>query len=245
MNDGKDFAARKAKFRAAIFYDRGLSLAGRIVGYEIADHLNRRSGDAWPGQKYLADRLGIAERTVRRAVADLVHAGWFSTEMDGRAWRYLPNYGRITQTPDNLAGVNTGHRQRKHRTLATATPDKKVPLSSLENQIEEPTAVGGHPTKPHTLASIDEVSGHRGRTVVELPDQSDQISQHARRRGAPVFVYENSEPWNAWTSYREKIGLPGRMPTRQKMDKGRYRTGSDCPTLYPPGYGTAGKDGAA
>jgi hypothetical protein len=49
---------------------------------------------AWPSQHWLAERLGIGIRTVRRAVADIVKAGWYTVEMHGRSWRYIPNETR-------------------------------------------------------------------------------------------------------------------------------------------------------
>lgn len=48
-------------------HDGRLTATARLVFYEILDHVNRVSGDAWPSEQRISDRLGFDERTVRRA----------------------------------------------------------------------------------------------------------------------------------------------------------------------------------
>ena len=77
----------------AIMLDKGLSLAARVVGWYIADHVNTRRGYAWPSQDTIAADLGIGVRTVRRAVSQL--GGYFQiTRRRRRANEYRPLTGQ-------------------------------------------------------------------------------------------------------------------------------------------------------
>jgi hypothetical protein len=246
--DRKTFERLKAKLRDDILHDRSLPRAARSIGYEIADHWNFKTGYAWPPQQLLADRTGYCIRTVERAVKVLTGGpnAWFRSEIDSRNYKYFPKLDRSTASDTRQ---NVGY---PHPTFGTTTPDisyknarQNVGLSSLREPNREPTAVCGQLARRERASSTDDQESYRDRVVATHPDQSEAITQRARRAGAPVFVFENSEPWRAWIAYREATGVPGAMPTRQCMHRGRWRTGWDAPTLYPPGYGAAGKSGAA
>ncbi|WP_350117366.1 helix-turn-helix domain-containing protein [Marinovum algicola] len=59
-----------------------LSTRTRLVGQELA--LNFANGSAWQcnaSREALAERLGVHEVTVRRALAELVDVGWLSKAM--------------------------------------------------------------------------------------------------------------------------------------------------------------------
>jgi hypothetical protein len=136
-----------------------------------------------------------------------------------------------------MSGIDSGHFVRKHRTFCPKTPDSNVPQSSLRDPTTEPTPVCGQPDTPSNSDSTsDEGSGQQQEVVVTLADQSEEITKRARRGGAPVFVYEGSEPWRAWSEHRRRCNIPGDLPKRQRQIDGRLRTGWDCPTLYPPGF---------
>ena len=119
----KAFRREKARFRDAIIHDASLSPAARLVGYEIADNINVRSGDAWPSQEYIGRRLGIEVRSVRRGIAQLLRAGWFKSEIDGRTWRYIPCFEQTDRKADNLSGIGGGQRRIRNRTNASPIPD--------------------------------------------------------------------------------------------------------------------------
>lgn len=231
-SDQKEFRRKKAKFCAAIIHDQSLSPAARIVGWEIGDNLNARTGDAWPGQQYLADKLSLGVRTIRRGTAAVMEGGYFRIEMVGRSRHYVPCFEKAA----NLAAVDTGQIRPQHRPNATALPAKKAPLSSRENLFEPTLASRKDP--PH---DDDDEADERGKEGTEqrsvLADRDREMTEIARNGGAPAFVFEGSKPWRAWSEYRQCNGLPGPFPTRQHMIGGRWRTGWDAPTLWPPGYG--------
>jgi Helix-turn-helix domain len=212
-----NFRRRLAQYRAAILHDVDLGLAARVIGYELADCINPKSFDAWPSQEWLASRLGLTTRTVRRAVPELVEQGWFTIEMDGRSWRYIPNEVRWHnggKKPAKMSGIDNGQNCIDSGQSVRSIPDKMGTLSSLKDPEERSYA-------PSVLIPHDRASAMRGL---------------ARKQGAPRFVFEGSEPWKAWCDYRKRNGIPGALPTRQQMIDGRLRTGWDVPTLWPPGY---------
>jgi hypothetical protein len=247
MNDGKEFARLKARLRDAILHDPRLTRAEQRVGYEIADHLNARSGDAWPPQDYLARRTGYSVKSVERATKRLAGTWqseglWFSREIDGRAYRYVPKFDQLDRVGEGAdTRQNVGYR---HPTFGTKTPDicdrntrQNVGLSSLrEPNKDYPAGAGGQVSaRPPADSNQTDERGRKG--AIPFDDVDAESTARAAGGGAPRFVFEGSEPWRAWTEYRETNGIPGSLPTRRHMVDGRWRTGWDAPTLWPPGYG--------
>lgn len=250
--DRKAFERQKARLRDAILHDLRLTRAEQRIGYEIADHLNFRTGDAWPTQEYLAARTGYDARTVRRASKRLAGehgepGSWFAREIDGSCYRYVPLFEQLTDTKggqptaDKMSGVGCG----KHRTLATRTPDidnrktgQNVRLSSLrEPPYENPLCASGKAGASTALGQYRERAEQGSKGVAAFPDQDTEITAAAAGGGACRFVFEGSEPWRAWSEYRQRNGISGPLPTRQHMVNGRWRTGWDVPTIWPPGFG--------
>jgi hypothetical protein len=234
----REFTRLKKRLCDAILHDKRLSRTGRAVGYEIADYLNYQTGDAWPSQEIIARRVGCCVRTVERVSKVLAGTAetdglWFSREIDGASYRYIPKFDRLTQ-PNTRQ--NVGYR---HPTIATKTPDIRdqktrhnVGLSSLREPNREPTGACGQ-VSDQPASPYDQVV-ERGMNDAIPFDQ--EITAQAVCGGAPSFVFEGSKPWHAWVEYRAQIGIPGRMPVRRHMVNGRWRSGWDAPTLYPPGY---------
>ncbi len=229
----KEFVRQKARLRDAILHDKRLTRAARRIGYEIADHLNCQTGDAWPSQDTLADRTDYCVKTIERATKEL--GVWFTREIDGKSYRYVPKFDQLAEQNNQQ---NVG---RKHPTFATGTPDicdrntrQNVGLSSLRDPNIEPTRACGQVSATPPAPSKQTVE-REGKGAVAFVDHDQAITAAAVRGGAPRFVFEGSEPWLAWNEYRERRGL-GPLPTRQHMIGGRWRTGSDVPTLWPPAY---------
>jgi Helix-turn-helix domain len=237
----REFELLKWRLRDAILHDKRLTRAEQRIGYEIADHLNAMTGDAWPPQEHLAQRTGYSVKTIERAtkrLAGTVYSEglWFTREIDGRCYRYIPKF-------ENLAEADTRqHVGGKHPTLTTRIPDisarntrQNVGLSPLREPNRDPSRVRGSQSHP-TSGAKEALRGSEGGPI-SFVDPDRAITARARTAGAPRFVYEGSEPWKAWVDYRERNGIPGALPTRQHMVNGRWRTGWDVPTLWPPGYG--------
>lgn len=241
--DRKTFEQQKARLRDAILHDPEATRAEQRIGYEIADHLNFRSGDAWPSQEYLAQRTGYSVKTVERATKRLAGTGsdigsWFARQFDGRGYRYVPKFERLDQANTRQ---NVGDQ---HPTSATGKPDigdrntrQNVGLSSLREPNREPIRASVHGSDACRSSRQEGDERERKDVVSPFAENDLQITAAAASGGAPRFVFENSAPSRAWEEYRESHGIRGPLPTTQHMVAGRWRTGWFVPTLWPPGYG--------
>lgn len=87
------FTADKMAWIEQISRDAGLGHFAARVGVLIASHLNRETGEAFPGQERLADLCGATERGVRKAVGELAGRQHLMVEVSagrGRVCRYRP-----------------------------------------------------------------------------------------------------------------------------------------------------------
>jgi hypothetical protein len=81
----------------------------RLVLLAIADQVNKRGVDAWPSQQRLAEKCRISDRTVRRAVEELVGLGELEVEkyrgpvVDGKSGRRTHRYS-LPKLADSLSG---------------------------------------------------------------------------------------------------------------------------------------------
>ncbi len=68
----------------AVRVDRDLSMTARLLGHVLAlDFANHDTAECRPSPKVIADRLGVSVDTAKRAMADLVAAGWIRRASDG------------------------------------------------------------------------------------------------------------------------------------------------------------------
>lgn len=141
------FTRRKFEWLQTVMHDGKLSASARLVCYEIARHLNKVSGDAWPSEETVARNLGITVRTVERAIAQLdgrpfdnlgrpTRVAYIATTLNGRSNNYIPNFSVI---PDKLSGVPSpkpDKNDRNTRQFRQETPDKKGGLSLLSKPFQ-------------------------------------------------------------------------------------------------------------
>jgi len=119
-----------------------LTAAARLVGLEIFNCVNRVSGGAWPSQKTIADRLGIDDRTVRRAIKQLKAAGCIRVmHRRGCSNVYFPLF--VDRTEDILSGVEPRPTEDNLSSdpgqNVPGTPDKNDPLTLLSNPVRTPS----------------------------------------------------------------------------------------------------------
>ena len=79
------------KWHALVQREYGLSLCTRVTAYWIADHFNLVHGYAWPSTKTLARLVHVTQRSIRKAIKELMIAGWITVEFGGgrRTSRYV------------------------------------------------------------------------------------------------------------------------------------------------------------
>ncbi len=176
------FTRRKYEWLEAVMHDGRLSASARLVAYEIARHLNKVTGDAWPSQQTIADLLGLGLRTVERAVAELEGKNsngnnglpkvYMVSAIDRRSKSYIPCFN-IIGTPANLAGEIPAKSDEIPAKMAGDTrqkggsiPAKKGGLSLLNNSSKDLGCGGGSVTAElRRLASRDDRGTFEGGVV--------------------------------------------------------------------------------
>src|SRR5262249_685767 len=93
----KDLARARLQALDELRRDRELSIATRLVGWEIFCCANRKSGCAFPSEQTIAHRLKIDERSVRRAIKQLAAMNYIKVTAAVATTcisRHLPNGNR-------------------------------------------------------------------------------------------------------------------------------------------------------
>lgn len=114
-------------WRSAIC-DSDLSPTVRHVALTLSLYMNEMGGSAYPGAERLARNTGLAERTVRRDLGQLVEAGWLRIEEHGglRGKRRTANR-YVATTPASHAPVDDdpciSERAPLHDSAATPAHD--------------------------------------------------------------------------------------------------------------------------
>ncbi len=201
--DLKEFNRLKARLRDAILHDPRLTRAEQRVGHEIADCLNVRTGDAWPSQAYLARQSGYSVKSVERATKRLAGTGehdglWFTREIDGKGYRYVPKFDQLAESHSQQS---VG---RRSPTFASGTPDncarsarQNVGLSSFGNPNRESNRGDGHARHSHAPQSDGRMAERDDESPTGFHNLDEAITEAAASGGAPRFVFEGSEPWRA------------------------------------------------
>jgi hypothetical protein len=227
------FKKNKEKLKAAILRDERLPSNYRLIGWEIVELLNFKTGYAWPSQEFLAEKSHCGLRTVRRAVARLSdeHTGWFRRELDGRNNCYFPRFERLDRPRDRghsgppieaTSGVSSGLLSS-----LVDPPEKEILINRVaSDQIAE---------RPPANSKRDGSNADRLKDgVVSFANQDEIITELAQRDGKRHFVFQDSAPWELWTRYLAAQGRPPMMPRRHLL-KGKWRVGCDMPSFCPPG----------
>ncbi|SHI90730.1 helix-turn-helix domain-containing protein [Wenxinia saemankumensis] len=79
-----EWEARRWEWMESVRRDAGLSATARLVAHALAlDYANRATGECNPGPKHIGVTLGFSVDTAKRAIAELVAAGWIVRESNG------------------------------------------------------------------------------------------------------------------------------------------------------------------
>ncbi|MGY3496683.1 helix-turn-helix domain-containing protein [Bradyrhizobium sp. USDA 4502] len=149
--------------------DRSLPPMALHVATIVAQHVNQRSGDAWPTQETIANALGITDRAVRRNVTELAARGHLDVAVSGG--RHRPNVYRPilkTRTPASGNGCEN--------------PDASVRLSDQKpgrTRQENPDARGRNPDARVQKPGRQRPTELPNELPIELPKGTTQRA-HAR-----------------------------------------------------------------
>lgn len=88
----KEFDRKRLAAMDRVRRDERLTASFRAVGGELFALVNFETGDAFPQEVYLVEKLGLSPRTVKMAIKALSEAGYFTVVKRGRCNRYQPNF---------------------------------------------------------------------------------------------------------------------------------------------------------
>lgn len=159
------FTADKLAWIEQITRDPELGHFAARVGVIIASHLNRETGEAFPGQERLADLCGATERGVRKAVGELAERQHLMIEVSagrGRVCRYRPilhtqrrNGGSSFDAPKSGTVVPVIERDKRNQNVekgGTVVPTNPLKEPFESNYHEKPVCV----SSTHKKAFQDE-----------------------------------------------------------------------------------------
>jgi DNA-binding transcriptional MocR family regulator len=160
-------------------HDQKIGGVNLLVLLYLANHANGEDGSgAWPSQRTLASRTGVAYRTVQRALDRLVKAGAVEVEQrPGKTHRFRVRMCAVCLDSPSASQSHTptnhpGHRVQGPLTQSPGTPDTESTEPLFYSSQESPTnAVGASP--------LDEASP-RAR-----PTGSDSQQPARNRKAAP------------------------------------------------------------
>jgi biotin operon repressor len=106
-------------------HDANLTDAARRVGWAILNHVNTRSGDAWPSYERLATVTGLSRAAVGRGVKLLLDEGYFDHIQGGG--------NRLSQYPGEKKGLSNRYRPRFDK--CPLITDRSLPAKSDRSDI--------------------------------------------------------------------------------------------------------------
>jgi len=101
---GKAFTARKLALADQVRHDGRLSASTRLIGAEICSLTNVKTGYSWASVEFLAEKLTVTDRTIKRAIVALREAGYI-TIREGRPQQPLPAGVRGPRKGDKLSPI--------------------------------------------------------------------------------------------------------------------------------------------
>lgn len=184
----------KAVAREAIALVPGLSVHAMRLFLLLVDHVNARTGRCDPGHAGLARRMGVSDRTVRRASAELVARGVMSIGLHaggGHRNAYRPDWIALRAAVENggwAAGATGGENAANaaNRTGQTGNADRSV-LQNPELNPESLTAeqVEGRPPPVSRRRAGKPPDRRQGTLLMPIPG-SRGASPPASRREAQL-----------------------------------------------------------
>jgi hypothetical protein len=139
--------AKRAEHYHRIVCDPSMSRAALVTAWELMNHINDVTGECFPSQERMAERLGIDIRTVRRGIDQLVEGGWYSKKPRGRGGtQYFANYGNRTELPALTTNEN--------RTVSPALTEKNRADCAKKPDITPQTNRTVSPAEPKNLNNL-------------------------------------------------------------------------------------------
>jgi hypothetical protein len=209
-----DFVQRKLAWLQALATDPRLSaFAVRVAVRLVTKYLNGKSETAWPHVETLAADLAVDRRSVQRALAPLVEAGWLERHLErgrGHANVYRIKGGDNAAFSDLKGGQDAAFSDVKGGDLDRKTRRKRRP-----EPFDEPLEEGVVRTPPRRRRRAEptqtDFSGRQGssspplRTIPErweIGDQEIEAAAASPARWNPERAAKEFEKFKTWHAKR-------------------------------------------
>lgn len=180
--------------------DRELTASAKVVATGLAQFLNEKLGKAWPSHDRLAAACGMAKSTMRRAIAELVAAGYLLVQ--GRGGRKIENGRAVGITNEYRPALPAQEIAPQDRgNVASSDPGGCSPADnkpSMEPSKEDSPVVEEAPPLIPTDLNLF-LADHQEKKIARIERSDDLIiappgmtTEHAisiflaRQIGAPV-----------------------------------------------------------
>jgi hypothetical protein len=178
--------------------ENGLSTLARIVGVVVAEYVNDKTGEAWPGVANIAEGINASRRQAQRGLSELTRAGWLEVIVRGDGRGHATVY-RLAEPPVKGAPVSRFTAVESTKTVTKPTPKERVkgaPVSPQpENQNRQPEkgvalarASAANPSPARPKASTQQLVAHYVdlQRANGVPDSRDLVGKAARFIGRLV-----------------------------------------------------------
>jgi hypothetical protein len=155
------------------------------VAFQIAQHVNERTGNAFVSDETIADKTGGGSvRNVWNARHRLRDAGWLTWRRTRTASVYSLNYGRVNGVLDMIT-VSSEARHEKRRKRATA--ERAMSAANSTRRPKPPTSADERCITPRKTSRRDmnHSSGLDARDMNHSSDQDMNCSADIHLRGTP------------------------------------------------------------
>jgi hypothetical protein len=134
--DHDRFHTEKLAWQHQVMSDARLGAFAKLLGAFVMHYLDDRKGGSWASQPFLAERLGVDVRTIRRATAELVSLGHLVVEVSrgrGKANFYRALLKESAQ-PSMSAEVYTDAHEIRPIRAESGELEKRTPVSAYANE---------------------------------------------------------------------------------------------------------------
>jgi hypothetical protein len=232
--------SEKLNWVDAMMADHRLDPMDRLVGYWIAQCLNRERGTAYVSDKTLADKAGVSIRSVSDARKALRAAGWIK-------WRRTSKANIYTLLNEPMAAVVERQKELK----AARDHDRSLRDSSPLSDLDSPTVTDLDRQTSADLKAVEQLADDLDRQTLAdldmqtLADLDRQTSAESPGRDIPVespgrkkerdslasnaesdrAIQNGFEQW--WANYPKQVARAGAEKAYHRVIKTKQATESE------------------
>lgn len=151
----------------ALLRDPNISPQAKALWTLLEDHASPESPVPFPGQRRLAEFMGVSDRTIRNWLDELAGSGWLTRRQTGRSCRYQLTW----KNRSDRKQASGRDRKQASGQIGTRLPTKK---NQEEEPIEEPSPQVSRSTQEGTQEREKEGEGTGADAVAAaLPDATE------------------------------------------------------------------------